>query len=390
MLKEIISFTQKIIQCPSISPNDAGCQTLLIKFLKQLGFFIDIININNTKNFWAYHSCNYIKNITPTLVFAGHTDVVTPGNITSWKYHPFKATINNNILYGRGACDMKGALAAMIFAAKLFILTNKVYHGKIAFLITSDEEGTAEDGTIKVIKKLISQKEIIDYCILGEPTSYKIIGDNIKNGRRGSLNIFLKINGVQGHVAYHKLAINPIHITIPFLQELLNIIWEKNNLFLPNTSMQITNIISAIQNNTNIIPNNINIQINFRYTHNIHYSYIIDKINNIIKKYITTYDLDWFLSGKPFISTYNDINHYNKRNLVNIVKHNIKLINKITPSLINDGGTSDGRFIIKTKAQIVELGLKNSTIHKINECVNINDIYVLYKIYYNIIQDILL
>ncbi|QJC31242.1 succinyl-diaminopimelate desuccinylase [Enterobacteriaceae endosymbiont of Macroplea mutica] len=383
MLKKIIEFTKSLIQCPSISPKDYGCQKILISFLQKLNFTINSININQTNNFWAYHA----NNNTPTLVFAGHTDIVTPGDISLWKYPPFDGVIHNNIMYGRGTCDMKGALAAMVFAAKSFIQKHNQHHGKIAFLITSDEEGTAQDGTKQVINHLMKKKEQIDYCILGEPTSYQIIGDNIKNGRRGSLNITLKIYGIQGHVAYHKLAINPIHTVIPFLYELLNITWEPKNKDLLNTSMQITNLISSIQNNTNVIPNHVILQINFRYMHTIHYSTILDKLHLLLNKYnIYNYQFDWNLIGKPFIS--NAMNQ--KKQLISIVKKSIATVNNLIPTIINDGGISDGRFIITTGAQIVELGLINSTIHKIDECTHINDIYTLYKIYYNIMKNILL
>ncbi|QJC38136.1 succinyl-diaminopimelate desuccinylase [Enterobacteriaceae endosymbiont of Donacia marginata] len=383
MLKKIVNLTRQLIKCHSISPDDAGCQNILIKLLKKLNFNINLINIKDTNNFWAIH--NNHKIMYNTLVFAGHTDVVPPGEVTKWKFDPFKAILDKNILYGRGVCDMKGSLAAMIFAAKKFITKYHDYNGRIAFLITSDEEGNATNGTIKIINHLLEKKEKLDFCILGEPTSNKIIGDNIKNGRRGSLNIKLKIIGIQGHVAYHNLAKNPIHMVIPLLHKLILINWSKKNNLFPETSMQITRISSDIKNN-NIIPGNIIIFINFRFNNEICYQNILKTFNNIIRKYIIKYEIKWELSGLPFLST--SKNYIKEKNLIEIVKKSIYSINHIYPTLINNGGTSDGRFIIKTKAQIVELGLINSTIHKINEHVNINDLYILYKIYYKIIKKI--
>ncbi|QJC35693.1 succinyl-diaminopimelate desuccinylase [Enterobacteriaceae endosymbiont of Donacia sparganii] len=384
MLEQIINLTKKLVKCHSISPFDAGCQNILIKILKQLKFNINLINIQDTNNFWAIHNN---KNIHNTLVFAGHTDVVPPGDIKKWKFNPFNAVIYKNMLYGRGVCDMKGSLAAMFFAAKKFIINYPNYNGRLAFLITSDEESNAKNGTIQVINKLLKEKENLNFCILGEPTSNKIIGDNIKNGRRGSLNIQLKIIGIQGHVAYHHLAKNPIHMIIPLLNELILIKWSKKNSFFPKTSMQITKISSNIKN-YNIIPGNIILYINFRFNNEICYKNILKILNNIVKKYIINYEIKWELSGLPFLSI-KDTNILEK-NLIKVVKKSIYAINHKYPTLINNGGTSDGRFIIKTGAQIVELGLINSTIHKINECVHINDLYILYKIYYKIIKEILL
>ncbi|QJC28625.1 succinyl-diaminopimelate desuccinylase [Enterobacteriaceae endosymbiont of Plateumaris consimilis] len=391
MLNQIVTLTKKLINCPSISPYDAGCQDILINYLDELNFSIEIFNIKDTKNFWAYCHNNANINIVDTLIFAGHTDVVPPGDITKWKSDPFQAIIKNNILYGRGSIDMKGALAAMIMAAKEFFNKySNYYNGRLAFLITSDEESTAANGTKKVINKLIDRNEKLDYFIIGEPTSNKILGDNIKNGRRGSLNIELIVKGIQGHVAYHKLANNPIHQIVPALNELLLVQWDKGNKFFPKTSMQITHMLSSIKSNiNNIIPNNILLKFNFRFNNEIHYKKILDIFNKIIQKHIKYFNIKWNISGLPFLSL-PQTNNLNKKNLMNIVKKNIKLINNIYPTIFNDGGTSDARFIIKSKAQIIELGLINSTIHKINECVKINDLYLLSKIYYKIIKDILL
>ncbi|QJC29067.1 succinyl-diaminopimelate desuccinylase [Enterobacteriaceae endosymbiont of Plateumaris rustica] len=391
MLKQIVTLTKKLINCPSISPYDAGCQDILIDHLIKLNFNIEIFNIKDTKNFWAYRHNNTDINIIDTLIFAGHTDIVPPGDIKKWKFNPFKATIKNNILYGRGSVDMKGALASMIIAATIFFKKySKYYNGRLAFLITSDEEGTAINGTKKIIQKLIDRKEKLDYFILGEPTSKKILGDNIKNGRRGSLNIELIVKGTQGHVAYHKLANNPIHQIIPALNELLLIKWDEGNIFFPETSMQITHIISSIKNNiNNIIPGDVLLKFNFRFNNEINYKNILNIFNKIIQKYIKNFNIKWNISGFPFLNLFQK-NNLNKKNLINIVKKNIKLVNNIKPTIINDGGTSDARFLIKSKAQVIELGLINSTIHKINECVKVNDLYLLSKIYYNIIKDILL
>ncbi|QJC29512.1 succinyl-diaminopimelate desuccinylase [Enterobacteriaceae endosymbiont of Plateumaris pusilla] len=390
MLNQIVTLAKKLIDCPSISPNDAGCQNILISYLNKLNFNIEVLNIKDTKNFWAY-SNNINIHISNTLVFAGHTDVVPPGNLKNWKYNPFQGIIKNNILYGRGSVDMKGSLAAMIIAAKLFFNKySNCCNGRLAFLITSDEEGMATNGTKKIIQKLINRKERLDYFILGEPTSKKILGDNIKNGRRGSLNIDLIVKGMQGHVAYHKLANNPIHQIIPALNELLLIEWDKGNKFFPKTSMQITHMISSIKKNiNNIIPDDILLKINFRFNNEISYKDILNIFTKIIQKHIKKFNIKWNISGLPFLSLSKQTN-LNTKNLINIVKKNIKIINNVNPTIINDGGTSDARFLIKSKSQIIELGPINSTIHKINECVNINDLYLLGKIYYKIIKDILL
>lgn len=371
MLHSIIKLTKKLISCVSISPYDGGCQKIISKYLKNIGFQIKEMNYNKTSNLWAW------KGEGKTLVFAGHTDVVPPGDITLWKYHPFKPVIINNILYGRGTVDMKGALASMLIATNLFLKKYPTYKGKIAFLITSDEESDAIDGTKKVIEKLLQKKEKIENCIIGEPTSKVIVGDTIKIGRRGSLTATLIIYGIQGHVAYPHFAKNPIHSVIPCLKDLINNIWDIGNDFFPPTNMQITKInVKNISSNT--IPASCKIEFNFRFGNQTTYLEIQEKTKKIIKKYKLSYQLDWNLNGNPFLTKHG--------NLLKIAINSIKNYN-IEPILSTDGGTSDGRFICKTGAKIIEIGLKNSMIHKINECVDVYDLEILSKIYLKILEN---
>ncbi|AKC60077.1 succinyl-diaminopimelate desuccinylase [Blochmannia endosymbiont of Polyrhachis (Hedomyrma) turneri] len=374
-MQKIIQLAQKLINIPSLSPNDAGCQKLIIKKLKKLKFNIELMPFKNTTNLWASRGTG------TTLTFAGHTDIVPPGNIDDWTFPPFEGTINNNVLYGRGATDMKGSLAAMIIAAESFITQHPNHQGKLSFLITSDEEGEAIYGTKKIIETLINRHEKIDYCLLGEPSSCNQLGDTIKNGRRGSLTAKITIHGIQGHVAYPNLAKNPIHIAITQgLNTLINTIWDHGNNIFPATTMQISSIRSGIH--SNIIPSQIDIECNFRFNNISTPHKIQDKVNNIMKKHNLTYNINWYLMATPYFS------HPGK--LMHATIKSIEHFQKIKPKLDTSGGTSDGRFIKKIGAEIIELGTINQTMHKINECVNTIDLKTLSKIYKNIIERVLL
>ncbi|MFS1538247.1 MAG: succinyl-diaminopimelate desuccinylase [Candidatus Phlomobacter fragariae] len=376
MICPVLKLAQQLIQQPSVSPDDHGCQTILINRLKKFGFSIEVMPFDDTTNLWAYHGEQ-----GETLAFAGHTDVVPAGATQDWRYPPFTTTLNNGLLYGRGAVDMKGSLAAMIVAAERFITDFPNHAGRLAFLITSDEEAKATNGTVKVVDKLMTHNEQIDYCIVGEPSSQVKLGDVIKNGRRGSLTAKLTIQGTQGHIAYPYLANNPIHNSLPFLSELVNKKWDVGNTFFPPTSMQISNIHSGTGSN-NIIPGELVIQFNFRFSTELTEQQIRQQVETILKKYQLNYKIKWSLSGHPFLTK--------KGKLINIVSQVIEQYCGYQPQLSTDGGTSDGRFIAKMGAQIVELGLLNETIHKVNECVNVVDLQKLSFIYQQIMQKILL
>ncbi|WMY96692.1 MAG: succinyl-diaminopimelate desuccinylase [Arsenophonus sp.] len=372
----IIQLAKELIQKPSISPNDHGCQTIIIKRLKKINFFIEVMFFKDTTNLWAFHGAK-----GKTLVFAGHTDVVPAGNIKNWKFPPFQPTLNNGFLYGRGAADMKGSLAAMIIAAEKFIKDFPCHPGRLAFLITSDEEDKATNGTKKVINELIQRNEIINYCIVGEPSSKIKIGDTIKNGRRGSLNAKLIIKGTPGHIAYPNEINNPILIALPFLNKLTKKKWDTGNIFFPPTGMQISGIHSDTQYN-NLTPSELIIKFNFRFSNELTAQQIQKKIEIILKKYQLNYKLYCSLSAQPYLTK--------EKELINIVCKVIKKYCGYEPKLSTDGGTSDARFIINIGAQVIELGHLNKTIHKANECISIKDLKKLSIIYYKIIKKILL
>lgn len=374
MICPITELTKKLIRIPSVSPKDLGCQDIMINFLSNLGFKIKKININNTNNFWATRGSG------KTLTFAGHTDVVSPGAYKDWNNNPFYPLVKNDVLFGRGASDMKGALAAMLVASKRFIKKYPNHKGRLSFLITSDEESSAVDGTIKVVDYLMSKKDTIDYCIIGEPTSSNEIGDFIKNGRRGSLTADLKILGVQGHIAYPHLADNPIHKGLPIILKLLSVPLDQGNSFFSPTSVNIPNIHSGNGSN-NIIPGDLFVQFNFRFSNEISVDQIKTKFKKILEQNKINYSIKWYLSGLPFITK--------KGLLIDTVIESILNITKNKPILSTDGGTSDGRFIAKFNSQIIELGLTNQTIHKVNECVKISDLKILTLIYENIMKKLL-
>ncbi|WP_314878874.1 succinyl-diaminopimelate desuccinylase [Haemophilus parahaemolyticus] len=376
MKQQILSLAQHLIQHPSISPNDEGCQQLIAERLQAVGFQIEWLPFGDTLNLWATHGEG-----EPCLVFAGHTDVVPVGDENAWTYPPFKAHIMDNILYGRGAADMKGSLAALVVAAENFVKNNPNHAGKIALLITSDEEASAKDGTVKVVETLMARNEPIHYAVVGEPSSSKVLGDIIKNGRRGSITAELYIEGVQGHVAYPHLAENPVHTSLGFLTELTTYQWDNGNEFFPPTSLQIANIKAGTGSN-NVIPGELYVQFNLRYCTEVTDKVIKSKVSEMLQKHSLKHRISWNLSGKPFLA--------GNGKLVQAAQQAVKNVTKITPRLDTSGGTSDGRFIALMGAEVVEFGPLNATIHKVNECVNVDDLGKCGEIYYQIAEKLLI
>ncbi|OBW93265.1 succinyl-diaminopimelate desuccinylase [Gallibacterium genomosp. 3] len=372
MNQPVISLAQELIRRPSISPDDQGCQQLIAERLTKLGFEIEWMPFGDTLNLWATHGHS-----APTIVFAGHTDVVPTGDETQWHYPPFSAEIVDDLLYGRGAADMKGSLAAMIVAAEQYVQQYPQHPGRIAFLITSDEEAAAKDGTVKVVEALMARGEQVDYCLVGEPSSTAKLGDIVKNGRRGSITGNLYIQGIQGHVAYPHLADNPIHKAAAFIQDLVNIQWDQGNDFFPPTSLQIANIHAGTGSN-NVIPGELYIQFNLRFNTETTDDKIKQRVEQLLQQHNLKYRLEWWLSGQPFLTA--------KGKLVDAVVGALQEIANITPTLETSGGTSDGRFIALMGAEVVELGPLNKTIHRIDECVSCKDLITLTAVHVRMLQ----
>ena len=375
MHKDALALSQQLISCRSLTPDDSGCQEILIGRLKEIGFNIEKIQCNEVENIWARRGTT-----APVLCFAGHTDVVPTGPLDQWESDPFTPTIRDGKLYGRGAADMKSSLAAFITAIESFVHLHPDHTGSIALLITSDEEGPAVDGTVRVVKLLKEREEKIDYCIVGEPTCLNQLGDTIKNGRRGSLSGTLTIKGIQGHIAYPHLAKNPIHLAAPCIAELARTEWDCGNEYFPPTTWQISNI-SGGTGVTNVIPGEVEIIFNFRFSTASTVKSLQNKVHQILDKHGLKYNLDWSLSGKPFLTP--------KGDLVDAVNDSINRVMNIRPELSTSGGTSDGRFIAEICPQVVEFGPINATIHKINECVEVADIEKLSEIYQGTIENLL-
>lgn len=370
----VLELAQQLIKRPSISPRDEGCQTLLIDRLKAVGFTIEKMNFGDTENFWAW------RGEGKTLAFAGHTDVVPSGDETRWHNPPFEPTLRDGFLYGRGAADMKGSIAAMIVAAERFVQANPHHQGRLAFLITSDEEASAVDGTVKVVDALMARNERLDYCLVGEPSSTAKLGDVVKNGRRGSITANLTVHGVQGHVAYPHLADNPVHRAMTALNELVATEWDQGNAFFPPTSMQIANINAGTGSN-NVIPGELFVQFNFRFSTELTDALIKERVAALLDRHQLNYTLNWNLSGQPFLTP--------RGELVDAVIGAVEHYSEITPELLTNGGTSDGRFIAQMGAQVVELGPVNATIHKVDECVNAADLQLLSRVYQRIMEQLI-
>ncbi|QXX83850.1 succinyl-diaminopimelate desuccinylase [Providencia sp. R33] len=371
----VIQLAKELISRPSVSPDDQGCQVLLAERLKKIGFTVESMPFGNTLNFWAHRGSGV------TLAFAGHTDVVPAGNSANWQTPPFTPTIINQHLYGRGAADMKGSVAAMIVAAERFVEKHPNHQGRLAFLITSDEEADAHDGTVKVVEALMQRNETVDYCLVGEPSSQSKLGDIIKNGRRGSITANLTILGTQGHVAYPHLADNPVHRAAAFLQELTATTWDNGNAFFPATTMQIANI-RAGTGASNVIPGELFIQFNFRFSTELTDTLIRDRVTEMLSRYGLKYRIEWSLSGQPFLT--------DSGKLVSATLQAIQELTGRTAELSTSGGTSDGRFIAQMGTQVIELGPLNATIHKVDECVSVEDLQQLALIYERIMELLIL
>ncbi|MCP1205313.1 succinyl-diaminopimelate desuccinylase [Pantoea sp. B550] len=374
MFCPVIELTQQLIRRPSLSPDDAGCQALLIARLEAIGFKIETMNIDDTLNFWA------TRGEGETLAFAGHTDVVPPGDASRWINPPFEPTIRDGMLFGRGAADMKGSLAAMVVAAERFVAVRPHHRGRLAFMITSDEEASGTNGTVKVVERLMARRERLDYCLVGEPSSTEVVGDVVKNGRRGSITANLTVHGVQGHVAYPHLADNPVHRAMPALTELVATEWDQGNEFFPATSMQIANVQAGTGSN-NVIPGELFVQFNFRFSTELTDEMIRQRVAELLDRHQLRYTIEWKLSGQPFLTS--------RGKLVDAVVKAVAHYNEIKPQLLTTGGTSDGRFIARMGAQVVELGPVNATIHKINECVKASDLQMLSRMYQRIMEQLI-
>jgi len=374
-MSETLLLSKALIARRSLTPDDAGCQDILIERLEKLGFKIERMRFGDVDNLWARRGT-----ASPVMVFAGHTDVVPSGPPESWFSPPFEPTIRDGMLYGRGAADMKTSIAAFITAIEAFVAEHSDHKGSIALLITSDEEGVAVDGTVRVVEALQARGETLDYCIVGEPTSNKKVGDMIKNGRRGSLNGTLTVKGTQGHIAYPHLVNNPIHMVAPAIAELAATSWDQGNEYFPPTSWQISNMSSGT-GATNVVPGTAEFLFNFRFSTASTQQGLQDKVHEILDKHNVIYDLEWELSGKPYITA--------KGTLVAAISSAIESAYGITPELSTSGGTSDGRFITDICPQVIEFGPLNATIHKLNECVGVDDIEPLKETYQRTLEILL-
>jgi succinyl-diaminopimelate desuccinylase len=362
-----LDLAKELIRRPSVTPKDEGCQDLMIERLEAIGFEIERLRFGDVDNFWARRG-----NGSPLVVFAGHTDVVPTGPMDKWDADPFDPTEIDGMLYGRGAADMKSSLAAFITAIEDFVAAHPEHKGSIGLLITSDEEGPSINGTVKVVEWLERKQIKIDYCIVGEPSSAEVMGDTIKNGRRGSLNGKLTLRGKQGHVAYPHLAKNPIHQGLPALAELAATTWDDGNEYFPATTFQISNIHGGT-GAENVIPGEAIVDFNFRYSTEVTDEHLKRRVETILKSYSLDFELNWRLSGLPFLTR--------EGRLVEAVRAAIEAELGVKTTLSTSGGTSDGRFIAPTGAEVVELGPLNATIHQINECVAIDDPGRLSRVY---------
>ncbi len=374
-MPETLDLAIDLIARPSVTPEDAGCQALMMNRLARLGFVNEPLRFGEVDNFWSRRGSE-----GPLFCFAGHTDVVPPGPREEWRIDPFAPEVHDGLLYGRGAADMKGSLAAMLTAVERFVARHPDHRGSIAFLITSDEEGPAVDGTVKVVETLEARGEKIDWCLVGEPSSTERVGDVVKNGRRGSLGARLRVQGVQGHVAYPHLARNPVHQALPALAELAAIEWDRGNDFFPPTTFQISNI-HAGTGATNVIPGELEVLFNFRYSTETDDRRLRERVETVLDAHGLDYIIEWTLSGRPFLTAEGE--------LVEAAQAAIREITGHDTELSTAGGTSDGRFIAPTGAQVLELGPVNATIHKVNECVDVAELDTLSAIYERLLERLL-
>ncbi len=374
-MSDTLELAKQLVARASVTPEDAGCQALMAERLRAIGFEVEDLPFGEVSNFWARRGDR-----GPVLAFAGHTDVVPPGPREQWHSDPFRPEVRDGCLYGRGSADMKGSLAAMVTACEAFVGQHPDHRGSIAFLITSDEEGPSVNGTVKVVEHLQARGERIDWCLVGEPSSSRVVGDTIKNGRRGSLNGHLTVRGRQGHVAYPQLADNPVHRALPALAELVAVEWDQGNDHFPPTTLQIANL-HAGTGAENVIPGELEAQFNLRFSTGITEAQIRERITALLDAHGLDYDLRWRLSGQPFLTPAGE--------LVDAARGAIREVMGFETGLSTSGGTSDGRFIAPTGAQVVELGPVNATIHQVDECVEVEALDQLSRIYLGILQRLL-
>ena len=378
-----LELTKALIACRSVTPVDGGCQELIAKRLQAVGFHTESIVSGpesfQVTNLWAIKKGS-AGDQGKVLMFAGHTDVVPTGPLDKWNSDPFTPTIRDGLLYGRGAADMKTSLAGFVVATEEFVITHPNHTGSIAFLITSDEEGPANDGTVIMCERLQKHGQRLDYCVIGEPTSVDNIGDMIKNGRRGSLSGKLRVKGIQAHIAYPHLGKNPIHITAPAIQQLVETEWDKGNEYFQPTSFQISNVHAGTGAN-NVIPNELVVDFNFRFSTESKPEQLRERLEHILESNDLDFEIDWVLGGSPFITSNGD--------LANALRNAIKAETQIDTELSTTGGTSDGRFIAKICKEVIEFGPLNATSHKINECVIVDDVEPLKNIYRKTLEQLI-
>ena len=376
MNEPVIELLCDLLRRPSVTPDDAGCQALMAARLRDMGFTCETLQFNDVTNLWARRG-----GTSSVLCFAGHTDVVPPGDESKWRSPPFQPTLVDGDIYARGSADMKSGLAAMIVALEEFIAAHPDHDGGLAMLITSDEEGRARDGTLKVVEELTRRGEHIDWCVLGEPSSQTNLGDIVRIGRRGSLSGMLTVHGVQGHVAYPQLADNPIRSFAPILAELHQIEWDSGNEYFPPTSFQVVDV-RAGAGAPNVTPGELSARFNFRYSTEWTHESLKQKVESVFDAHSIDYDLKWHLSGEPFLTE--------PGKLIDAVTQAVQEHTDSVPELSTGGGTSDGRFISPAGIDVVELGPVNASIHKIDEHVNVNDVLTLQSMYRRIMELLLL
>lgn len=374
-MSKTLDLTCDLIARPSVTPEDHGCQALMASRLAAVGFRTETLQFGSVTNLWARRG-----DAGPLLCFAGHTDVVPSGPLEEWRSDPFAPVIRDGVLYGRGAADMKSGLAAMVTAAEEFVGAHPDHRGSIAFLITSDEEGPSVDGTKRVVEVLRDRQEKIDWCVVGEPSSDKAVGDTIKIGRRGSLSGRLTVHGVQGHVAYPQLAENPVHTLAPALAELTARVWDAGDEFFQPTTFQISNL-NAGTGAPNVIPGELKARFNLRYSPVQTVEVLKKTVEEILTRHGVRYTLEWYVSGEPFYTPPGDLSA--------AAVEAARAISGAAPKLSTGGGTSDGRFIAPLGAQVIELGVTNATIHKVNECVRIEEVDLLHRMYRGVLERLL-
>lgn len=373
-MSNVLELTKQLIERASVTPDDAGCQTMMAERLTAMGFECESLRFGDVDNLWAVRGTE-----GPLFAFAGHTDVVPTGDLADWQSPPFEPEVRDGYLYGRGTADMKGSIAAMLLATEAFVDSGKADSMRLAYLITSDEEGPAVDGTVKVMQTLSERGEQIDYCLVGEPSSSHLVGDVIKNGRRGSISGRLTIIGVQGHIAYPHLADNPIHNAFPALHALTQETWDEGNEYFQPSSFQISNI-NAGTGAGNMTPGTLTCDFNFRFSPELTDTVIQQRVETLLDSFDVQYTLDWTVFGQPFIT--------GEGNLLNAARTAIQQSTGREVEISTSGGTSDGRFIAPYGVQLIELGPVNATIHKVNECVKVSDLEELVGIYHNLLTQI--